>query len=240
MSEGSLLAVLADGVGGNIRGGTAAEMAVDKFISLHRAGVLNPGTLGEYFAELAVEMRDVNREMATTIVLALIVRRGKKMEMTYTWAGDSRLYLLTAGNRRFRRGAKVSREKGRNLYILSEDDTIPWRYFMHGEMGLDRVTTSESKNRLFFSLPRDGERMNDRIVTVGVSPGDRLLLCCDGFWERFEKQASMAKWLEIKPGGFGRKFDRFMEQGLSLGKKIDNTTCIKIDLEEELFGGKSQ
>ncbi|MEN8223173.1 MAG: protein phosphatase 2C domain-containing protein [Acidobacteriota bacterium] len=231
----SLLAVLADGVGGHINGGVAAEMAVEKFKSLHVNKIFDPGLINKYFKELSLEMRNVNLEMATTIILVYIIQKGKKLEMIYTWAGDSRLFLLTQNNRRLRKGAAAGRGDNGNLYILSEDDTIPWRYFMNGEIELDQVTTSSGKNRLFFSLPRDGDRMKGRIIKMKVSYGDKILLCSDGFWERFKNQSEIGKWMGIRPVNFGNRFDKFMDNESREGTKVDNSTCIKIDLDEDLF-----
>ena len=235
IDDRSVLAVLADGVGGHINGGVAADMVVDKFISLHKEKSLVEGKLSSVFKGLAGSMREINREMATTIVLVFIQKKGKKLEMTYTWAGDSRLFLLTQDNRRFRKGARVCREGGKNFYILSEDDTIPWRYFMNGEIKLDKVTTSTGKNRLFFSLPRDGERMKNRLVKTRISYGDKILLCSDGFWERFEYQSGIKKWMEISPRSFGDRFVKFMDKESGGGSKVDNSTCIKVDIDERLF-----
>lgn len=235
VDEKSLLAVLADGVGGHIKGGVAAEMVVEKFISLHKNHNIDPGELPDIFKELTGEMRKINLEMATTIILVFLIKKGKKLEMYYTWAGDSRLFLLTRDNRRLKKGARVCRREGGNLYILSEDDTIPWRYFMNGEIGLDQVTTSAGKNRLFFSLPRDGERMKSRIIRSKVNYGDKLLLCSDGFWERFESQSGIHKWMDIKSGNFTGRFNRFMEKESQKGSKVDNSTCIRIEIEEDIF-----
>ncbi len=240
IDDRSVLAILADGVGGHINGGVAADMVVDKFILLHKENNLEAGKLSFVFKKLAGDMREINLEMATTIVLVLIMKKGKGLEMIYTWAGDSRLFLLTQYNRRFKRGARVCGEGGRNFYILSEDDTIPWRYFMNGEMELDQVTTSTGKNRLFFSLPRDGERMKSRIVKTGISYGDKILLCSDGFWERFEYQSDIKKWMDLSPRSFGNKFEKFMDKESISGSKVDNSTCIKIDIDECLFAKSSK
>ncbi len=235
VNDRSLLAVLADGVGGHIKGGVAADMAVEKFISLHKENNVNTEGFPAVFKDMANEMRNINLEMATTIVLVFIVKSGTKIELFYTWAGDSRLFLFTKDNRRLKKGALVCREDGGNLYILSEDDTIPWRYFMNGEIELDQVTTSPGKNRLFFSLPRDGERMGSRIIRSKLSFGDKILLCSDGFWERFEKQSGITKWMHIKSGSFKRRFNKFMNTESQKGTKVDNSTCIRIEVEEDMF-----
>ena len=235
VNKESLLSVLADGVGGHINGGTAAEMAVEKFKILHDENNLDPDRIHAHFKDLSVEMRKVNLEMATTIILALIKKKGRGLEVYYTWAGDSRLFLLTPDRRRLKKGVRAAKEGGKNLYLLSEDDTIPWRFFKRGEIDLNQVTSSEGRNRLFFSLPRDGEKMSGRIAKTRVSYGDTLLFCSDGFWERFHDQSEIIKWMESGIRDFKKKFLKFMDAEVKTGAKVDNSTYIRIDLDRELF-----
>ncbi|MCK5003535.1 MAG: protein phosphatase 2C domain-containing protein [Candidatus Aminicenantes bacterium] len=235
VDEKSVLVVLADGVGGNIKGGTAAEMTVEKFKLLHREKTLTPDRIAAHFRDLSVEMRKVNLEMATTVILALIRKKGRGLEVYYTWAGDSRFFLLTTDNRRLKKGAFAARRGGKNLYILSEDDTIPWKFFQLGEIDINQVTKSNGRNRLFFSLPRDGEKMGKRIIKARVRYGDTLLFCTDGFWERFPDQSEIIKWMGSDIRGFKKKFLKFMDAEVESGTKVDNSTYIRVDLNEDIF-----
>ncbi len=210
-------------------------MAVEKFELLHKDNNLKPDRIADLFRELSVEMRKVNVEMATTIVLALIKKKGKGLEVHYTWAGDSRFFLLTKNNRRLKTGNLAARKGGKNLYLLSEDDTIPGKFFRLGEFDIDQVTSSAGRNRLFFSLPRDGEKMAGRIVKVRIGYGDTLLFCTDGFWERFSEQSDIIKWMETDIRGFKKKFLRFMDTEVGAGSKVDNSTYIRVDMDENIF-----
>jgi len=235
VTDHSLLAVLADGVGGQIHGGTAAGMAVEKFARLHSGDKLEPGMIASVFKQLSAEMRDVNTEMATTIVLVFIVKKGKGMDMFYTWAGDSRLFVLTPENRRFRTGTRVQKRERGNLYILTDDDTVPWRYFKQGELMLNQVTSSEGRNRLFCSLPRNGGSMGDRIMKTRIDDGDKLLLCSDGFWERFSDQSGIISWMRSDLRKVAPAFIKFMDSEVKGRAKVDNASFIRIDLNKKIF-----
>ncbi len=238
VNDESLLAIIADGVGGQIMGGIAAGMVVDKFNLLHKEGKLSSEDIPFLFDELSVEMRKVCMEMATTVILIFIIKRGEKLELYYTWAGDSRFFLLTERNLKLLNGVEVFQKRRKKLCILTDDDTFPWKYYRNGDISLDKVTRCEGKNRLLFSLPRNGERMRDRIVKIDVEYGDKILLCTDGFWELFREQSEIMEWMTNDINDFESEFIRFLDSHVEKGVRVDNATGIRIDLENGILKGK--
>jgi len=236
VNDNSILAILADGVGGHIMGDIAAQMVVDKFVLLHREEKLAVKDIPFLFSGLTFDMRKVNMEMATTVILIFIIKRGERLELYYTWAGDSRFFFLTENKIKLLNGINVSQKDGKNLFILTEEDTLPWKCYRNGEISLDGVTKSEGKNRLLFSLPRNGEMMGDRIIKINVEYGDRFLLCSDGFWELFTEQSEITGWLTDEISNFESKFMKFVDSNVETGVKVDNATGIRIDLKNGIFG----
>lgn len=233
--ERDLFAILADGVGGHSRGDVAAEMVIEKLKRLFFTAEDFPGKIPESVEDVSAKMRTVNRDMATTIVVAYLKKGEKKHKLFYTWAGDSRLFLISRNRKELQKGAEIKEEAGENMYILTEDDTIPWRYFSEKKINVDEITRYPGRSRLFFSIPRDGDKMRKRIESIDVEDGDILFLCSDGFWELFEKQSDLLDLVKIMALGRKGLFKNAVEEGMKYRERVDNSTFIMIKIEDGLF-----
>lgn len=174
-AKGTLLVVVADGMGGHAGGEVASSTAV-KSIGEYFAGAMEePTRLLRRAFETANDrvFRMGNDEpslfgMGTTAVAVLIEPDGRAW---VAHVGDSRAYRLHQGQ----------------LERLTEDHS-----WVQEQVRMARITPEEAehhprRNALLRSIGVDPE------VTVDVSPfeirsGDRLLLCSDGLWGEVDDQ----------------------------------------------------
>jgi serine/threonine protein phosphatase PrpC len=169
----SLLLVLADGMGGHLRGEIAAGIALQSLSARFRAQAMPYVRKPERFLEEGlVQAHDdivrFARERAlpgtprTTIVACLVQHNSA------VWAhcGDSRLYWM-------RRGQVLGRTRDHSHieYLIAK-----------GRADASERDTHPDRNKLYNCL---GASMPPRVEVArqaSLEPGDVLLLCSDGLW----------------------------------------------------------
>ncbi|NYE61329.1 protein phosphatase [Duganella sp. 1224] len=169
----ALLLVLADGMGGHLRGEVAATVALRTISTLFQQQAQPYVKKPQRFLEEAFHAahRDIHQYRAdhqlpeaprTTIVACLVQHN------TATWAhcGDSRLYWMRDGQilARTRDHSHVESLIAKGLAQPSERATHP------------------DRNKLFNCLGADTPPKVEVAAAAGVLPGDLLLLCSDGLW----------------------------------------------------------
>jgi protein phosphatase len=158
-SDGRVLVVVADGMGGHAAGDVASRLAVDAVIESDgsvedrvRAG--NAAILAE------VERRPELAGMGTTVTLAEIDPDGTAR---FAHVGDSRAYLL----------------RDDALTQLTTDHTVVAEHVRAG-----RMTSEEAANHPQRSMLTRAVGLTDDLTVDGFTEhlraGDRLLLCSDG------------------------------------------------------------
>lgn len=156
------LLVVADGMGGHPAGDVASMMAGE---AVERAIVDAGYTLAEALRAAHRAIVDAGREgqgapgMGTTCVACCL--RGRLLETA--WVGDSRLYRLRDGR----------------LEQLSRDHTWVQSMVDAGELAADAADGHPERHVLAQCLGSPAGIEVDA-ETIGVEPGDRLLLCTDG------------------------------------------------------------
>ncbi|MEN8153441.1 MAG: protein phosphatase 2C domain-containing protein [Acidobacteriota bacterium] len=233
--KNDLFAIVADGVGGHSHGEVAAEMIIENLKRFYYTADDFPGKMADSIEDASENMRSVNRDMATTIVLVYLKRGAKKHKLFYTWAGDSRLFLVSGNRRKIEKGAVLRERAENNMYILTEDDTVPWKYFFDKKISVDEITQYPGRSRLYFSIPRDGDRMGDRIMSVDVEDGDTIFLCTDGLWELFEKQSDLLDQVIKMSSGETGIFKSIINEGIRSRPRVDNSAFVMIKIDKELF-----
>jgi|SRR5471032_1526552 len=169
----ALLLVLADGMGGHLRGEIAATVALQSISALFQQQATPYVKKPQRFLEeaLLAAHRDIHRYRAehdlpetprTTIVACLIQHN------TATWAhcGDSRLYWMRDGQilARTRDHSHVESLIAKGLAQPSERATHPDRNKLYNCLGADSLPKVEVSGG------------------AGMLPGDLMLLCSDGLW----------------------------------------------------------
>lgn len=178
------LFILADGMGGHVEGQQASALAV-RLAARHIINHIYLPLLGD--SEGMGERAPINEVLQDSVRIAheALLRRLPKAGTTMTMAlvlgggayiahvGDSRAYLGKPGH----------------LRLLTRDHSMAARLV---EMGT--VTPDEAKlqrNMLYRALGQGAEIEPD-IVYHDLDPGQYLLLCCDGLWDKVTDEEMLA------------------------------------------------
>lgn len=168
------LYVVADGIGGNIGGGLAADIVVDTLpgfvrkrikditdLASSEAAARLKSTLSEFSNRLRSESRGEPGldGMGSTVVLVLI----RNTYALIAHMGDSRAYFLRDGT----------------LQRLTKDHTIVQLLSDAGEISAEETATHPARGRLTHFVGMEGEPLPETRL-LEIHPGDRLLLCSDG------------------------------------------------------------
>ena len=169
----ALLLVLADGMGGHLRGEVAATVALRTISTMFQQQAQPYVRKPQRFLEEAFHAahRDIHQyrveqqmpEAPRTTIVACLIQHN-----TATWAhcGDSRLYWMRDGQilARTRDHSHVENLIAKGLALPSERATHP------------------DRNKLFNCLGADSSPKVEVSGGATVLPGDLLLLCSDGLW----------------------------------------------------------
>lgn len=112
------------------------------------------------------------RQGCTTLSVAIV--RDNKLICAH--AGDTRIYFF--------RGGKIE--------FFSKDHSLARLAADRGEIAYDDIRTHKDQNKLTRVLGSDYFVQPDFKICDGVSDGDALLVCTDGFWE-YVYEADMEK-----------------------------------------------
>ena len=213
----ALLLVLADGMGGHLRGELAATIALQTISSLFQQQAQPYVKKPERFLEAAflAAHQDIHRYRAvhnlpetprTTIVACLIQHN------TATWAhcGDSRLYWLRNGQvlARTRDHSHVENLIAKGMVLPAERSTHPDRNKLYNCLGASAPPKVEISTR------------------AGVLPGDHMLLCSDGLWAVLSDD-EMAQTLATQT--VVRAVPELLKKALTVaGPSSDNVTALAI------------
>ena len=164
LGDGSLLAIVADGMGGHAGGAVASRLAVDAFIlAVEQGGGLADGLqdANEAVRLGALGKPDLNG-MGATVVAAHV--RGD--EVRWISVGDSPFYLVSAGklerlNADHSMAPQIDALVERGMLTAEEAEHHPGRHTLREAVMGDPLTLIDKGSR--------------RLVA-----GDRLLLCSDG------------------------------------------------------------
>lgn len=205
LSDGTLLAVLADGMGGHAGGAVASKLAVDAFLKAIEQG--RSLTEGLQEANAAVREGAAGKPdldgMGSTLVGALV----KDNEVRWISVGDSPFYLVANG--------KLERLNADHSFAPQIDAML--------ERGM--ITAEEAANHPRRHTLREavtGEPLN--LIDEGkrkLSAGMMLLVCSDGVETLAHEKIAAA---------VGQPVRNLLDMVLAVGKPHqDNVTIIKLD-----------
>lgn len=166
------LLVVCDGMGGHSAGGVASRIALEAllrhFLSLPHGLAAEEAVLTCIeAAQSAVQAKQRDggsfAKMGTTCALALV----DGDHVTVANVGDSRCYLLRSGT----------------LTQLSVDHTKGQRLLDSGLISAEQLTAHPEKSVLYQALGQTGEQ-RPHVTTKTLQPGDSLMLCSDGVYDR--------------------------------------------------------
>lgn len=182
------VAVVADGIGGNVAGETASRMAVDTIREFfrNREMMAVSGRLvaaieeaNQRIYERAIAEPELGG-MGTTVVAAAI----EESRLYVAHAGDSRAYLLRNGHL-FRltldhTWAQEAIEAGRLTPAQAKDH--PNRHVIKRFLGISDVVDVDSKIVDVGHSLLDPEQIHEwpKVDVLTMQPGDRVVLCSDG------------------------------------------------------------
>lgn len=214
--DGGYLVAVADGMGGYHRGEVAAEMAIEIVKEMF---AMDPG------ADVALLLKQAFRRanekiyengqgatppamMGTTLVVA--ATRGKYA--TIASIGDSRAYLARANR----------------LTQITKDHSLVADQVAQGAMTEDEARESPHRNILTHALGHrarlDSKMPN--IFELTLLPGDRLMLCTDGFYDVVPNDDFLNILLTMEPeAAANRLIELANERGTS-----DNVTAAVVSV----------
>lgn len=161
--EGTLLAVVADGLGGCENGELASRVAVESIFRELEGQQCDEEVLAYSLIHASQAILDARINGQTTAVLLwLDNNQGAEAHV-----GDSRIY-------QFRNG---------RIIFQSEDHSLVQMAVNVGELSPDALRHHKDRNKLFRVLGEENETPKVDSAELEVRSGDRFLLCSDGFWE---------------------------------------------------------
>ena len=209
----TLLAVLADGLGGHGGGEIASKLAVD-IVKDGWKGVTKPEdleNLAKQANEAVLARQSTFLKMKTTLVILSL----NYDCFQYAWVGDSRLYY-------FHNGKRIWQTKDHSASQIA---------VMMGDITEDQIRFHEDRSRLYRAVGLEGEFKCDfgqQEIKEGLNA---FLLCSDGFWEYIREE-------EMEEALYGKSSPKewLMEMREIINKRVqsdnDNNTAIVVFVEK--------
>ena len=208
-NDNGLLAVVADGLGGQDNGEFASRQAVKTLNSLLSAEEISSNALKEAITQANTEICALQSE-----------HPGAQTTIAVIWLGDGYAEAMHVGDTR------IYQFRGDRIIYQSVDHSVAQLGVIAGDLTLDEIRTHRDRNKLFRALgdpnmPKIAEKLLD------VQKGDRLLLCSDGFWEGIVEE-EMLRCMRITENAESwlRKMREITEP-----KASDNNTAIAIVIQ---------
>jgi len=221
-TRSSLLMLLADGMGGHLRGEVAAQLAMQTAASVFQRSARPALTDPIGFLDFA--LRQAHREILQyqklhglpeaprTTVVACVVQGGRAW---WAHAGDSRLY-------RVRDGALLERTR---------DHSKVESLVALGLLQPDEQERHPERNKVLNCLGSPFEPTIEIGGGVDLLPGDLLLLCSDGLWSCIPEAALCSRLAEGPVSAVVPELVR--DAVIAGGRGADNTTALAMSWEGE-------
>ena len=175
IGDESLLAIVADGMGGHARGDLAAETAVASISNSFRQLRQQPSSAHDFFKRaLAIAHEEVlglgagmrpEIRPGTIIVSALVTGD----ELCWAHIGDSRAYLIRDGR----------------ILSRTQDQSVVGQLLAAGEITTAQALIHPERHMVQYCLGVDEETPPIPVSKpVALKPRDIVLLCTDGLWSQ--------------------------------------------------------
>lgn len=224
------LYIVADGVGGRAKGEVASQETVEyiwEWIKRNEAVIkdIAAGNAADRAGQLCQILRGAiqnacymvhsmgeldpdQRGMSTTASAFLVVGNVGVVGQV----GDSRVYLV----------------RNREVAQLTEDHTLINYQIKHGLITPEQAAQSRAKNVITRAVGHK-DYVEVDTLPIPLFPGDRIVLCSDGFHGYVQSAEQMAYFLDLEVEDSVLEAIRFANE--SGGK--DNITVLTVELEQE-------
>lgn len=223
ISDDSVLAIVADGMGGHARGDLAAETAVASLVTNFRRGRHRPREPATFLAEaIAAAHRDVLELGAGmrpeirpgTIIVCTLVASGK---LWWANVGDSRAYHL-------RNGRALARTR---------DHTVVESLIAAGEITAEQAQIHPDRHMVEYCLGVDDAPPPARVSGPRtLAAGDVILLCSDGLWSQIGEALILERIAQMDD--LEETIDDLAQDAVRAGRpQSDNVTIVGLRVIDE-------
>lgn len=205
----SVIAIVADGLGGHGGGDAASRAAIAAVNSDLQNQPISEAALHQairHANKAVLALQKDGSEMKTTIAVLWI---GKQTAVAAN-VGDSRIY-------QFRNG---------RIAYQSVDHSVGQMAVLVGEIQPDQLRNYPKRSQLVRALGMNEDPEIDSCV-LRMQSGDRFLLCSDGFWENIA-ETEMCCYMSQpgEPKAYLRQMRRYVETNAD--SDIDNHSAIAV------------
>ncbi len=213
----ALLLVLADGMGGHLRGEMAATIAMQTMASLFQQQATPYVKKPERFLEEGFfsahreihrykEIHDLHETPRTTIIACLVQHN----HAIWAHCGDSRLYWMRGGQILGR-----TRDHSRLETLIAQ-----------GKVDPSERATHPDRNKLFNCLGAPNLPIVEISRRATMMPGDILFLCSDGLWGTMPDHVLAQR---LKEQTIMRAVPELLKSAVEIaGKNSDNATALAV------------
>ncbi len=242
--DGTLLAVMCDGMGGTQDGGRASKLAVERMRqAFYQSPPSSENEVSEWlktrFIQADQEIWSMTDSAGNSIASGSTVTAVYILENNFFWGsvGDSRIYYFSAAGRSDRTGRNDYEEYEIPRAYQSQIITRSHNYalqldalYRNGRISQKELDSEKSKGRALISYLGIGGLP---IVDVAplprvMQPDDIVLLCSDGLYRVLEERQIMAIIAE-SGGDMKLAVNRLCYTARRLGRgRLDNTTAVAV------------
>lgn len=234
---GRIIAVVADGMGGHSSGDVVSRWTVEGLVGTFKEKAAAEEIFAEAIDKTIQKVKESGKDMGCTVVAAIVEKEENKYKLSYTWIGDSRLYVLTGIEKPTDNAKKIAEFEDKGLWLLTDDDTFIWGFYLNDELSIDQVTQHPNKNQLECTIHarqgNAGEIAEKRTRTLYLNRKDRIFLCSDGIWETYAKQSDML--YHLNANNPRQKIQEHLKEAFNQGRFNDNGTFIAAEMGDRLF-----
>lgn len=211
-SGNTLLALIADGLGGYGGGSKASKCAISVINSTLQNVTISDDAITnaiKYANKQILQLHTKEMKMKTTIAALWLSRNNAVIANV----GDTRIYHI----------------RDNKIIYQSIDHSVAQMAVYTGEITLEQIRGYKERNKLTKALGVD-KNIKPYIHNVSVEKGDVFLLCSDGFWEIITEEeiinvlnttSNLKEWLDSMHFNITK----------SQNKNIDNNSAIVLKIE---------
>ena len=161
--DNSLIAVVADGLGGHANGEIASKLAVD--------------ALFDYIGKKEIDEDELLYAILNASDVICKADISGHTTIAALWLEDNHAVAAHVGD------SRVYQFRDSKIIFQSVDHSVVQMAVLIGELEPDALRHHKDRNKVFRVLGEDGEKTKIDSTELNIKPGDRFLLCSDGFWE---------------------------------------------------------
>lgn len=214
LSNGSLVLMVADGMGGGEAGEIASKMVIEYLKKYLHSILISPETIED---QLRVGVFNAHKKILTYIEEHNLKSMGSTLSMSILFP-NRELYIAHVGDSRI-----YEHEKQGELRQLSEDHSYPEVLFRLGKIS-EQEKENYQKNIVVYILGKRSLKKEEICIYKSYLYSDtELLLCSDGFWDM----------IPITKETFSQSFEALKEDIFKQISK-DNVTIIRYKPKKNL------